>query len=60
MPQLGQLIFPQFCGHSAMTAGEASAVGPVTRQSLTRADDFFGGPDSLTLCDKLVRGQVPE
>ena len=35
-------------------------VGPVTRQSLTRADDLFGGPDSLTLCDGLIRDQVPE
>src|SRR6267143_6999052 len=35
-------------------------VGPATRQFLTRADGFFGGPDHLTLCDKLVRGQVPE
>ena len=35
-------------------------VGPVTRQSLTRADDLFGGPDPLTLCDELIRGQVPE
>jgi hypothetical protein len=38
----------------------ASDVSPVTRQFLTRADDLFGGPDSLTLCDELIRGQVPE
>ena len=35
-------------------------VGPVLRQLLTRTDDFLGGPDHLTFCDKLVRGQVPE
>ena len=35
-------------------------VGPITRQFLTRADDFFGDLFSLTLCDKLIRGQVPE
>jgi hypothetical protein len=35
-------------------------VGPVTRQSLTRADDVFGGLFNLTLCDKLIRGQVAE
>ena len=35
-------------------------VGPVTRQSLTRADDFFGNRFGLTLFEKLRRGQVPE
>jgi hypothetical protein len=35
-------------------------VGPVMRQVLTRADDFFGVLFSLTLYDKLIRGQVPE
>jgi hypothetical protein len=35
-------------------------VGPVTRQFLTRVGDVFGGPAHLTLCDKLVWGQVPE
>ena len=35
-------------------------VGPVLRRFLTRADDFFDGRLSLTLCDELVRGQVPE
>jgi hypothetical protein len=42
--------------------GELSTVdvGPVTRQSLTRADDFFGNLFGLTLCEKLIRGQVPE
>jgi hypothetical protein len=38
----------------------ASDVGPITRQFLTRADDFLGDLFSLTLCDKLIRGQVPE
>ena len=40
--------------------GYAIDVGPVLRQLLTRTDDFLGGPDHLTFCDKLVRGQVPE
>ena len=35
-------------------------VGPLTRQFLTGTDGFFDGPDDLTLCDKLVRRQVPE
>jgi hypothetical protein len=35
-------------------------VGPVTRQSLTRPDDFFGELVCLTLGNKLIRGQVPE
>jgi hypothetical protein len=35
-------------------------VGPIPRQLLTRTDDFFGDLFSLTLCDKLIRGQVPE
>ena len=35
-------------------------VDPVTRQFLTRVDDVFGGLFNLTLCDKLVWGQVPE
>ena len=35
-------------------------VAPFPRQILTGADDFFGGPNGLTLDDKLVRGQVPE
>jgi hypothetical protein len=35
-------------------------VGLVLRQLLTRAEDLFGGLFNLTLCDKLVRGQVPE
>jgi hypothetical protein len=44
------------------TKGElvASDVGPVTRQGLTRTDDFFGDPNGLTLDDKLVRGQMAE
>ena len=42
--------------------GELSGtdVGPVLRELLTRTDGFFGGPDHLTLCDELVRAQVPE
>ena len=32
-------------------------VGPVTRESLTRAEGFFDDRLSLTLCDELVRGQ---
>ena len=35
-------------------------VGPLLRQFLTRADDFFGDLFRLTLCDKLIRRQVPE
>ena len=35
-------------------------VGPVTRQSLTRTEGFFDDLLLLTLCDKLIRGQVPE
>lgn len=37
-----------------------SDVGPVPRQRLTRADDFFDGPFVLTLTDELARGQVPD
>lgn len=37
-----------------------SDVGPVVRRFLTRADDFFGDLLSLTLVEKLIRGQVPE
>ena len=33
-------------------------VGPVSRQLLTRADDFFGGPFVLTLGDELAWSQV--
>jgi hypothetical protein len=42
--------------------GELPAVdvGPVTRQSLTRAEGFFDNLLSLTLCEKLIWGQVPE
>ena len=35
-------------------------VGPVWREFLTRADDFFGDLFSLTLHDKLIRRQVAE
>jgi len=35
-------------------------VGPLSRQLLTRAEGFFGNRFSLTLCDKLIRGKVPE
>ncbi len=35
-------------------------VGPILRQILTRTDGFFGDLLSLTLFEKLVRGQVPE
>ena len=35
-------------------------VGPITRQFLTRADGFFGGPDYLTLSNELIRRQVAE
>jgi len=38
----------------------ASDLSPVLRRFLTRADDFFDGRLSLTLCDELVRCQVPE
>jgi hypothetical protein len=34
-------------------------VGPVPRQFLTRADDFFGDRFNLTFHKKLIRGQVP-
>jgi hypothetical protein len=40
--------------------GASIDVGPVTRQFLTRADDFIDGVEGLTLCNKLARGQVPE
>ena len=33
----------------------AIAIGPVLRRFLPRADDFFEGRFSLTLCDKLAR-----
>ena len=39
---------------------ESSDVGSVLRQFLARKSDFFDGPHSLTLGDKLVRCQVPE
>lgn len=35
-------------------------VAPVLRRFLTRADDCFDDRLSLTLCDELVRGQVPK
>ena len=35
-------------------------VGPILRQVITRTDGFFGDLLSLTLFEKLVRGQVPE
>jgi hypothetical protein len=35
-------------------------VDPFLRQILPGADDFFGGPNGLTLDYKLVRGQLPE
>lgn len=35
-------------------------VGPILRQCLTRAESFFDTLAFLTLCEKLVRGQVPE
>ena len=38
----------------------ASDVGPILRQSLTRAEGFFNNLLSLTLFEKLIRGQVPE
>ncbi len=37
-----------------------SDVGPLSRQLLTRAEGFFGDRFILTLCDELIRGQVPE
>ena len=39
---------------------DTTDVGPVLRRFLTRADDVFGDLFNLTLCDKLIRGQVPE
>ena len=47
-------------GDTAKGELRASDVGPVTRQSLTRADDFFDVLFGLTLVEKLIRGQVPE
>lgn len=38
----------------------ATDVGPILRRFLTRTDSFFGHVDGLTLCDKLIRGQVPK
>ena len=35
-------------------------LGPVMRQFLTRTHRFFGGPDHLTLSNKLIRRQVAE
>ncbi len=37
-----------------------SDVGPLPRQLLTRAEDFFGVPFFLTLADELTRRQVAE
>jgi len=37
-----------------------SGVGPLSRQLLTRLEGFFDGLLSLTLFEKLIRGQVPE
>ena len=47
-------------GHSGKGEFLVSEVDPVSRRFLTRADSFFGHFDYLTLCDKLVRCQVPE
>ena len=35
-------------------------VAPVLRRFFTRAESFFDGRLSLTLCDELIRGQVPK
>ena len=45
---------------SGAAAAQETDVGPVLRQLLTRAENLFGGLFTLTLCDELVRGQVPE
>ncbi len=47
-------------GDTAKGELPAGDVGPVTRQFLTRADDFFDDLYDLTLCNKLVGRQVPE
>ncbi len=47
-------------GDTAKGELRASDVGPVTRQSLTRTEGVFDDRLSLTLCDKLIRSQVPE
>jgi hypothetical protein len=38
----------------------ASDLGPIPRQVLTRAEDFFDDLLSLTLSDELARGQAPK
>lgn len=47
-------------GDTANGELRASDVGPVLRRFLTRAESFFDGRLSLTLCDELIRGQVPK
>ncbi len=47
-------------GDTAKGELRPSDVGPILRRFLTRADDCFDDRLALTLCDELVRGQVPE
>ena len=47
-------------GDNSNGALPAADVGPVPRQFLTRTAGFFGGPDPLTLSNKLIRRQVAE
>jgi hypothetical protein len=58
-PGVGGLSFPSFeTVHKESFSG--TDVGPLSRQLLTRAEDFFDDLSSLTLVGKLIRGQVPE
>jgi len=52
-------MFP-ICGTADEFNTKGIDAGPVLRQLLTRTEGFFGGPDHLTLSNKLVWGQVPE
>ncbi len=47
-------------GYTAKGELRASDVAPVSRQLLSRADDFFDDPFFLTLSDELTRRQVAE
>ncbi len=47
-------------GDTANGELRAFDVAPILRRFLTRADDYFDDRLSLTLCDELVRGQVPK
>lgn len=54
------LLVVTYNSQSIQMKAAVGDVGPVTRQSLTRTEGFFDDLLLLTLCDKLIRGQVPE